>query len=508
MRHARFIPLALVLILLILAGAASSHAQEVPDTAPYIDISGFYAFDGYSQNNFFLGKNTVGGVSDQDDYAIQLFRLTTEFGRNQYLKAVVRTDLAQGIWGIDNSLNERDLRGGFSALFNRKDTNFQVHLDWAYIDFTHPDWSTNFKIGRMKYALGNLLVLDQDSDGFQVTGLFESGRLMVGWAKMSEGADSLSDAAAIGPGGQSTEDATLYLASYTHETNDWTLNPYIAYYRDNGYADGTAYLPDGLQYFKPRFTPQVTDATVVGLALDGRLSRWTIRAEVDVLTGHDKIANTNSGANQLLDVNDGTLNGYNLYADLRTPVGPGRLGFVLGRGSGDEDPMSGSGNINKIRTNGFFYISEVWEDSIMPDEEGITPQGLGSPASRAYRELENSTLAQANYTWNIDEQFTYFVSAMWVRATEPLHPWRDANNSGTIEPGEFGAASSRDLGSELDMRLTWALYPGLTWDYRGGIFWPGDASGYLINGTRAYDARAWELRTTIRFAFGSIRIGG
>jgi hypothetical protein len=505
MRHTRF---ALIVLVLVAAAPATSRAQTSGGNAPYIDISGFYAFDGYTQNNFFLGKNAVGGVSDKDDYAIQLFRLTTEFGRGENIKVVVRTDLAQGIWGIDNNLNERDLRGGFSNLFNRKDTNFQVHLDWAYLDFTHPDWSTNFKVGRMKYALGNLLVLDQDSDGVQVTGLFDGNRLTVGWAKMSEGADSLSDEAAIGPGGQSTEDATLYLASYTHEASDWTINPYLAYYRDGGYADGTAYLPDGLQYFKPRFSPQITDATVVGLALDGRLSGWTIRAEVDILTGHDKIDNANSRATQLLDVNDGTLDGYNLYADLRTPLGPGTLGFVLGRGSGDDDPMSGSGNINKIRTNGFFYVSEIWEDSIMPDEEGITPQGLGSPASRAYREFENSTLAQANYTWNIDEHFTYYVSGLWVQATEALHPWSDGNGNGGIDPGEFGPEASRDLGSELDMRVTWALYPGLTWDFRGGVFWPGDASGYLINGTGVYDSTAWELRTTIRFAFGSIRIGG
>ena len=492
----------------IVAFPTSGLAQEGNENSPYIDISGFYAFNGYSQNNFFLGKDTVGGVSDKDEYAIQLFRLTTEFGRGENIKAVVRTDLAQGIWGIDNNTNERGLRGGFSNLFNRKDTNFLVHIDLAYVDFTQPDWHTNFKVGRMKYALGNLLVLDQNSDGIQVTGLLDANRLTFGWAKMSEGADSLSDEQAIGPGGQSTEDATLYTVNYSHQANGWTINPFLAHYRDNGYEDGTAYLPNGLQYFKPRFTPQVTDATVVGLALNGALANWTLKAEVDLLTGHDKIANVNSGPNQLVDVNDGSLSGYNLYADLKTPLGPGTLGFVFGRGSGDDDPMSGGGNINKIRTNGFFYVSEIWEDSIMPDEEGITPQGLGSPASRGYREFENSTLVQANYTWNINEAFTYLIAALWVQATEPLQPWRDGNGNGAIDPGELGPESSNDLGSELDMRVTWNLYPGLSWVVRGGVFWPGDASGYLINGTAAHDARAWELRTTIRFAFGSIRIGG
>lgn len=70
-----------------------------------------------------------------------------------------------------------------------------------------------------------------------------------------------------------------------------------------------------------------------------------------------------------MDVNNGDLSGYNLDADARMKLG--------------------AGNINKVRTNGFFYVTEVWEDSLMPDEEGITPQGLGSPASRDCREFEN-----------------------------------------------------------------------------------------------------------------------
>ncbi|MDZ7764377.1 MAG: hypothetical protein U5K00_08100 [Melioribacteraceae bacterium] len=51
------------------------------------------------------------------------------------------------------------------------------------------------------------------------------------------------------------------------------------------------------------------------------------------------------------------------------------LGLTAGMGSGDDDPTGGEGNVNKLRTSGFFYLTEVWEDSIMPTKEGITPQG-------------------------------------------------------------------------------------------------------------------------------------
>ena len=506
--------LAFVALLAITAGAASAQDE---DPKAYLSVSGFYAFNGYSQNNFFLGRTSdaaaVGGVSDKDEYGIQMLRLQLELGYGKNLKAVLRADFGQGIWGIDNSRQDGSTPG-FSELFNSKDTNFGTHVDWAYIDATHPDWKLNLKLGRMKYALGNLLVLDQDSDGFQLARSFDNqARLRFGWAKMSEGADSLSDETAIGPGGQSTEDATLYLLDYETRKGEFSLNPFVAFYQDDGYEDGTAYLIDGLQYARPRFTPQTTQAVALGFGFKGKAGRWNLKGEVDYLTGDDDIDNATAGASQRLDVNNGDLEGYNLYLDAKTALGPGKLGFVFGMGSGDDDPMSGKGNINKIRTNGFFYVTEVWEDSVMPDEEGITPQGLGSPASRGYREFENTTLLQANYDWKINDKLNLFAAATWMRATEDILAWADvvdANGNGFIDPGDDFSAAARadDLGSEIDLRLHWKVIPGLVWVIRGGAFFPGDAAGHLVNGTARFDDTAYELRTTFKFTFGKLLIGG
>ncbi|MDQ7087055.1 MAG: hypothetical protein Q9Q13_03990 [Acidobacteriota bacterium] len=500
----------------LLAPAALAGDEGKPK--PYFKISGFYAFNAYSQNNFFFGAKTdsegsVGGVSDKDEYAIQLVRLLAEFGMGDNVKMVVRADLAQSIWGIDNNQREVD-RGGFSNLFNRKGTNFLTHFDWAYVDFNKNDW--NVKLGRMKYALGNLLVLDQDSDGVQFTRKVGDGSLTLGWAKMSEGADSLSDYDAIGPNATSAEDATLYTVSYKQKSGAWNFNPFLAFYKDDGDKDGFAYIPDNLQYFRARFTPQITQATVLGLAFSGKSGSWEFKGEVDYLTGDDDIANDYTGDKQQVDINNGDLDGYNLYLDAKVPAGPGKLGFVFGMGSGDDDPLRGSGNINKIRTNGFFYVTEVWEDSVMPDEEGITPQGLGSPASRGYREFENTTLFQVNYNWKISDTLSYFISGTWMQATEPIFAWSEIPTDKTLPSYSYGlqvgdldnVPSSDDLGTELDMRLTWKLQPGLVWILRGGVFWPGDGAGYLINGTNLYDDKAYELRTIVKYTFGGIKVGG
>lgn len=46
-----------------------------------------------------------------------------------------------------------------------------------------------------------------------------------------------------------------------------------------------------------------------------------------------------------------------------------------------------------------------------------------------------------------------------------------------------------------------ALAATLVWTFRGGVFFPGDAAGYQINGTNAFRKNSWELRTQLRFNF-------
>jgi hypothetical protein len=485
---------------------ATPAAAEPPAPKLALTLGGFYEFNGYSQNNFFLGRNASGGVTDKDEYMIHLFRLQPEFSYGPGLKGVMRMDIGQSIWGIDNEQRDND-RPGFSNLFNNKDTAFGIHVDWAYVEFTSAKLANStFRLGRMKNALGNLLVVDQDGDSIQMSRKFGGWATTTNWTKMYEGADSLTDD--VFTGGLDGRDADLLYFTATRKFGQIDLNPFVAVYRDAGWRDGRTYIPNELQYFNARFRPNISAANVLGVAFAGKAGKATIRGEVDYLTGRDDIPNVNSGPNQLLDVNNGDLRGYNVYFDAKWPLAKSIIGFVFGRGSGDDDVMSGKGNINKIRTNGFFYITEVWEDSIMPDEGGITPQGLGSPGSRGYREFENTTLAQVNYTTPLRPDLKLFLSASFIRATEPLRPWRDVNGNGVIEPWEFGSETSRDLGTELDFLIDYTLMPNLIWTLRGGYMWAGDATGYLINGTNAFNQNPWELRTTLRFNFSGLKIGG
>ena len=279
---------------MLVAGPILAADGDDEGPKPYLNLSGFYAFNGYSQQNFFLGANGgAGNVSDNDQYMIQMFRLTGEFGFGENIKAVVRGDFAQGIWGIDNDQRTPE-RGGFSNLFNNKDTNFSVHIDLAYIDFMLPDNGFRAKLGRQHYILGNRLVLDQDNDGIWLSKTAGPGSFIFTWSKMFEGADSLSDNDASDVGGADAGDTDLYSLTYAMKTKNWKIDPFVAYYKDSGTGDGTAYIPQGFQYFNARFRPQITDATVVGLSFSGTAGALKLKGEVDYLTGSDDIANTGS----------------------------------------------------------------------------------------------------------------------------------------------------------------------------------------------------------------------
>ena len=497
--------------LLLLAGPASAQAPTAsPSPAPpapspeppklEIALAGYYEFNGYTQHDFFLGRNASGISSDHDDYMVNLFRVEPIIRYGPGVKGVMSIALGQKIFGLDSEVRDIE-RAGFTNAFNRKDTHF-FHVDDAYLEFAPPKLrGFTVRLGRMRNDLGSQLVVDQDGDGIQIVKSLaaDKWRLTLDWTKEWEGANSLTDDNFAG--GLDGRDANLFYASLSGKVGKIQIDPFVAFYDD---SNSNPYVPGQLQYFNARFTPNLSRATALGFAWKGALGKATFKGEGDYLFGKDKIKNASSGPNQLLDVNNGDLSGHNLYLDIKVPLGRGLLGGTFGLGSGDRDPMSGKGNINRIRTQGFFYVTEVWEDSIMTDERGITPQGLGSPASRGYREFENTTLLQVSYSlpFGKDKDWTLLGAGTLLRATQPLHPWRDVNGSGAIDPGEFSSESSKDLGKEMDLRIDWKLLPSLTWTLRGGVMFAGNATGYLVNGTNRFSRNPWELRTTVRFNFG------
>lgn len=489
----------LVLLLLVLV-LACGLAQEPPKLQ--FKYGGVYNAWGLMQRDFLLGS-----VDYKDDYIVQMLRLNLTFAYGDNIKAVTRLDLGQGWWGVDNE--GPSYRGGSgSATFDGKDTHFNLHVDQAFLWFNVPGISTAFTVGRFQWAVGNRLILDNNYDGVSADVKAGDGMLKLGWARVSEGVDGTTDLAQTAKDWRNSydgRDADLLLASYTTPIGATKMEFYGLYYNDASISDSTAYLVDGLFYNRPRFTPQVTSLAVFGLSGNAKFDQLTLNFEANYLTGKDKINNlthkgflntSGTGGMDALkyDINDGNVSGYNLYVRGDYTIAPAlTLGAVAGLGSGDKDPTSGNGNINKLRTAGFFYLTEVWEDSIMPDEEGITPQGLGAPNIRAYREFQNTTAFQLNGTYSIMSNWKFFLSFTYLTATQPIHAWTAAGPNLNL--------SAKDIGWEMDFKTDYKVYDNLTLTLRGGYFTPGAAGKYLICGSQNYDKKPWELKTEITFVF-------
>jgi len=467
-------------------------------------VHGVYTAWGLSQNNFFLGK-----FKGKDNYWVQMLRFNIAVGTDNF-KAVTRLDLGQGWWGVDN-VERRKTPGSATALFDFKDTNYLLHVDQAYMFFKIPDTRASLRVGRQSYRLGNKLVLDCNLDGIQADIGFSKGKITLGWAKMSEGYDGLSDNSKVKPdwqGNTDARDANLLFANVNLKGKKHNVNLFGLFYKDRGISDNTSYILEGLDYFMARFSPNITSLLAIGAAGDFKFGKLNLQGEIDLLTGKDEIDQLANGLpqnyepKQRYDVNDGNISGYNLY--LRPTIAVTdklSIGAVFGMGSGDDDVTSGKGNVNRLRTVGFFYVTEVWEDSIMPDEEGITPQGLGAPNTRGYREFENTTLLQLNATLTPTKKLSIFGSVSLIRATQPIYAWHTETDAEGNTYWTLGSESSKDIGTEIDFRIQYNFYKNVFWRLRGGYLMPGDACAYLINGTNQWKEKPWEIKTEFWYKF-------
>jgi hypothetical protein len=482
----------LLIFFVILLFCSSVNAVE-------FKIGGVYTAWAQTQKAFNFDKEAYA-----HHYVVQMLRFKFQGIANENLRFVTRLDIAQGWWGVDNVLKSKirtDQAGG-SALFDFKGTNFLVHIDQAYIDFKIPETPFGFRVGRMWYGLGNKIMIDNNYDGIQMDIAGVLGEMLTfGWARVSEGVDGLDDKEVTTPdqrGFSDGRDADLLSIDIFEKFGDLAVHAYGFYYTDRSIADSNAYIPDHLQYFKSRFSAQISNLYAFGLSGTWNIGALSLNAEFDYLFGEDKINNPKIGNKQLVDLNNGDLSGYNLYLKGNYAVSDKvAVGGVFGLGSGDDNVTSGNGNVNKLRTSGFFYITEVWEDSIMPDEEGITPQGLGAPNVRGYRELENTTILQVNTTLNLLPKFTTFLSYNYIVATNAIPAWSVIGDDTHVDYTK----TATNLGQEIDFRFNYKLMDELALIFRGGYFMPGDAAGYLIRGNTDKSDAAWEMKGIIAYKF-------
>lgn len=495
------------------AEAGAKHeevAKKKFEVLDWVKFGGTYQIWGLNQHGFLLGKDHP---LDDADYVVQMLRGNLRVGNDDY-GVKTRFDAAQGWWGVDNEPDNEpaytlDPDGNLVsstvynpyALFRNKDTNYTIHFDHAFLYVKLPKIPVFVTAGRQPYQLGHQLVLDHDLDGVKVLAKpHEKVDIELFWAAVSEGANSyrvpfgtlMSDK-------DGNADANLFGGTVTARLAPTTLTVFAAgLIDDTGTGDAT-FLPNGVGYLDARFRPNLTKVVATGLTLDGKvdlLDGLSWETELDYLWGQDEVANT-THAGGLLDINDGTLWGLNAYLRVRQQALVKKVGLHVGAafgfGTGDDDPTKGHGNINKIQTAGFFPWTNVWEDSVMPDIGGISPQGLGSPVSRGYREFENTTTVLVHGGVTPIPALSFDVAYAYMRATQPVYAF-DAT-------GTPLTATSHELGHEIDVNGSWKIWKNVKYELLFGYFFPGQGAGFLVNGTDATLRPAWEVKQVASVVF-------
>lgn len=503
------------------APVAAPEAPVVPPKPKAkVDFEGMYNIWGLTQRNFLFGADNP---LDDAGYTVQMLRGKVTITKEN-IGAVARMDVGQGWWGVDNSPNSAtavtttlDADGnpvvtgapGYNAdkLFANKDVSFGVHLDQVYGFAKFPETPIPLELrgGRMYFGAGHKLVLDENFNGVTVIARpTEKASLELSWAKVSEGQGAYTTpVGALMSDTKQFKDADLFLGRFLIAKGKQNLEVFGGYYLDPATDEKKAAFwsmyPNGLAAARARYSPNINQLILAGVSYDGEApvaGGLMLSAEVDVLSGRDDIDNPNHGGGTV-DINDGTLFGYNAYAQAvqKAELGiPVEIGATFGLGSGDADPTGGAGNVNHLQTMGFFPLTNVWEDSVMPDIEGISPQGLGSPVSRGYREFENTTAVVGRVAvmpWKpvrLEVAYGYFL------ASQPVHGFDPATG---VPTGD----SASDLGMEVDSNLIVKFTNGLIGECQFGYFLPGDAAGYLINGNTTSLVPAWEVKNmaTVKF---------
>jgi hypothetical protein len=493
-----------------------------------LTLSGSFEVDAYSQKDFFLGaRRGAAKRGEFDAFWTQRLTLRPRVILSNDVNVTLKLDVAQGVWGLDGGAAP----GATTDLTRKRKAFLDLRVDRAYLSFRHRGTGTRWYLGRQQFALGNLVVLDEEAPGLQAWRDFGSRAAFgVGFAKESESGSIADYQDSTGAPGarqvRDSRDADLLVAEARlgKDGGGLFLNPFFASYLDRSNADGATLLPDGHE-LQARFRPSITRATVIGLVASRAGKSLRADAEVDWLKGVDRVKNADSGLDQAHDVNNGNLKGMNVYGRLSWTGSRLELAGTGARGSGDPDPFRNEGNINSLYSQGHWFLTEVWGNGLSLEDVGLAPQGLANPDARGYRGLENTTAFQVAAAVKLRASLKVGVSWTMLRCTQAIKPWWDQDGDGVISAhnasalNEYGldryakgpayrGGQSTELGSEIDGRLDWTPSDRVTVTLRGGKFSPGPAAGFLINGTGKFAESPLGLRLNVTVPIPEFSLGG
>jgi hypothetical protein len=186
------------------------------------------------------------------------------------------------------------------------------------------------------------------------------------------------------------------------------------------------------------------DLQNIGLHYGGKLGPVALKAEVDLQMG--KVTNNDGSPDNKFKGNEIVIQG-------NVPLDPVTINFTLARGSGD----SVTSTSEDIKT----FVNALDADQ---HYTFLYEYKIGGP-SGTHTGFSNTTALSVGASFAASKSLNVGADFWWLQATEDV--------ADTQNPGE----TTKDLGTEIDAHLNWAMYDNLSWNWQVGYFMPGDGMG-------------------------------
>lgn len=369
---------------------------------------------------------------------------------------------ASQTWGGQGGSGAQGIYGGGND--NSKNNSMTVRQAYIAHQGTDLGMLTGFKAGHMLLALGDgwfynhseygddaIIAWMQPQDGMEIALIT---------IKLDEASNAISD------------DANAYVLSFAGAFGPADVSADVTYVDDNSFG-GTTSL-DNLS------------ADLYNIGLRGKFAAGpvNINADVEIQTGTLDKYKTNGA--------DMDLSGYAVIVGVDAKVGDAKVWGKVGYGSGDDIDTNDDyeGFINSLSTGqNFTYLYEQFTRTAAQGAPSTDPTKSSSYANSSETGIANTTFIGVGASANATPDLKVAGALYWLRASEKV-----ANNTSTT-------TDNKDIGYELDGKLTYQIDTNLVWYAEAGYLWADDFyKNVTTDDTKAPDD-AWSLRHGIILSF-------
>jgi hypothetical protein len=497
-------------VLFVMVMACAAFAAETT-------FEGQYRVRAWSDWNFDKKPVVPAGEADPlyTGFFDQRFRLTITHTRSEFLKAVVRLDLVEDIWG-----QQRGFRSNYRVTGDI--------IDIAYLEFSLPKMGT-FTVGAFPQLFGYGL-------SFANTGPCPNGiKWSNKWGMVGVSAmyfKYLDNVTFAGPADPAyNRDANFWALDLTITPNDMhNIELWGGLYTDDDGLPGSwafEYIDDN---FGAGEAHNVTSAAgIVGIAYTGNIADMIdIKAEYSRIFGRAHANEIGALLSPAFD-RDPSLEGWNLFLDASYYNDMFRVGLAFLMGSGQNHIWSDGagvvapGTIHNINTN---FIADH-ENFMNPDDfafSNIIANGGHVPGVNYWGgpgfgdDAENLTALKLYFEVSPMEKLTLNAAVIWAKWTNPVgsglrvlpagpgypHP---INGMGIMGEGRNHVydswKASNDLGWEIDFGFNYDIMEGLSYSFGAGVLFTGDSFDYVneITGEREDWGPIWSISNTLMYEF-------